>query len=88
MLQLKALYNVILSPELVDDDLQPPPSAGSGHTPTLSKKEKGKQTAAGKKEKEKRAGSAQGKQAKDEGMYYIVHSQRMVHLLHDLCYMQ
>lgn len=51
VLQLKALYDEILRPELAEDN-QPPPSAES----QSSKKEKGKQAAGGgggKKEKEK-----------------------------------
>ena len=66
MLQLKAFYDEILRPELADKE-HPPPSADSGHTPTPSKKDKGKQSAAaggGRKEKEKGGGGGQEKKAK------------------------
>jgi hypothetical protein len=59
VLQLKALYDEILRPELTEDE-NPPPSVESGP----SKKEKGKQAPAGggggggKKEKEKERGES------------------------------
>ena len=63
VLQLKALYDEILRPELTEDE-NPPPSVDSGP----SKKEKGKQAPAGggggKKEKEKERGESSGQDKK------------------------